>query len=106
MAKRSRFPSEVRERAVRLVYEQERAHKSQWAAISAIASKMGCSAHTLSSWMVRREVETGRSSGITTDEQACVKARERENKELRCANEILRKAAAFFAQAELDRRRP
>ena len=106
MAKRPRFPAEVRERAVRLVYEQEKAHKSQWAAITAIASKIGCSAQTLSSWIKRREVDTGQRSGITTDEQARVKALERENKELRRANEILRKAAAYFAQAELDRRGP
>ena len=106
MAKRPRFPAEVRERAVRLVYEQEKAHKSQWAAITAIASKIGCSAQTLSSWIKRRDIDTGRRSGVTTDEQARVTALERENKELRRANEILRKAAAYFAQAELDRRGP
>ena len=106
MAKRPRFPTEVRERAVRLVYEQEKAHKSQWAAITAIASKIGCSAQTLSSWIKRRAVDTGQRSGITTEEQARVKALDRENKELRRANEILRKAAAYFAQAELDRRGP
>ena len=106
MAKRPRFPSEVRERAVRLVYEQEKAHKSQWAAIIAIASKMGCSAQTFSSWIKRRDIDTGRRSGVTTEEQARVKALERDVKELRRANEILRKAAAYFAQAELDRRGP
>ena len=106
MAKRPRFPSEVRERAVRLVYEQETEHKSQWAAITAIAGKIGCSAQTLSSWIKRRDVDAGRRSGITTEEQARVKALECENKELRRANEILRKAAAYFAQAELDRRGP
>ena len=106
MAKQPRFPTEVRERAVRLVYEQEKEHKSQWAAITAIASKIGCSAQTLSSWIKRREVDTGQRSGITTEEQARVKALDRENKELRRANEILRKAAAYFAQAELDRRGP
>ena len=106
MAKRPGFPSEVRERAVRLVYEQEKEHKSQWAAITAIASKIGCSAQTLSSWIKRRDIDTGRRSGVTTDEQARVTALERENKELRRANEILRKAAAYFAQAELDRRGP
>jgi len=94
MAKRPRFPSEGRERAVRLVYEQEKAHKSQWAAITAIASKMGCSAQTLSSWIKRRDIDTGRRSGVTTEEQARVKALERDVKELRRANEILRKAAA------------
>jgi transposase len=104
MAKRPRFSPEVRERAVRLVYEQEKEHKSQWAAISAIASKIGCSAQTLSSWIKRRDVDSGRRSGTTTEEHARVQALERENKELRRANEILRKAAAYFAQAELDRR--
>ena len=84
----------------------EKEHKSQWAAITAIASKIGCSAQTLSSWIKRREVDTGQRSGVTTEEQARVKALERENKELRRANEILRKAAAYFAQAELDRRGP
>jgi len=76
------------------VYEQEKAHKSQWAAITAIASKMGCSAQTLSSWIKRRDIDTGRRSGVTTEEQARVKALERDVKELRRANEILRKAAA------------
>ncbi len=106
MTKRPRFSSEVRERAVRLVYEHEKEHTSQWAAITSIASKMGCSAQTLSSWIKRREVDTGRRGGVTTDEHARVKALERENKELRRANEILRKASAYFAQAELDRRGP
>ena len=73
MAKRPRFPAEVRERAVRLVYEQEKEHKSQWAAITAIAGKIGCSAQTLSSWIKRRDVDAGRRSGITTEEQARVK---------------------------------
>ena len=103
MTKRPRFSSEVRERAVRLVYEHEKEHTSQWAAITSIASKMGCSAQTLSSWIKRREVDTGRRGGVTTDEHARVKALERENKELRRAIEILRKASAYFAQAELGR---
>ena len=106
MKKRPRFSSEVRERAVRLVYEHEKEHTSQWAAITSIASKMGCSAQTLSSWIKRREVDTGRRGGVTTDEHARVKALERENKELRRAIEILRKASAYFAQAELGRRGP
>ena len=104
MAKRPRFSTEVRERAVRLVYEHEKEHTSQWAAITSVAAKIGCSAQTLSSWIKRRAVDTGRRAGVTTDEQARVKALERENKELRRANEILRKASAYFAQAELDRR--
>ena len=104
MVKRTRFSPEVRERAVRLVYEHTKEHTSQWAAIASIASKIGCSAQTLSLWIKRREVDTGKRAGVTTDEHARVQALERENRELRRANEILRKASAYFAQAELDRR--
>ena len=103
MAKRSRFSAEVRERAVRLVYEQEKAHTSQWAAIQSIAGKIGCSAQTLSTWIKRREIDAGERPGVPTDEQARMQALERENRELRRANDILRKASAYFAQAELDR---
>ena len=106
MAKRSRFSPEVRERAVRMVYEHGGEHASQWAAITSIASKIGCSAQTLSSWIKRRERDAGTRPGVTSDEQARVKALEREVRELRRANEILRKASAYFAQAELDRRGP
>jgi transposase len=104
MAKRPRFSPEVRERAVRMVYEHASEHPSEWAAITSIASKIGCSAQTLSSWIKRRAVDRGERPGVTTEEQARVKALEREVKELRRANEILRKASAYFAQAELDRR--
>lgn len=104
MVKRSRFSPEVRERAVRMVYEQEKEHSSQWSAIESISSKIGCSAQTLSNWIKRKEVDSGARPGVSSDEQARVKALEREVKELRRANEILRKASAYFAQAELDRR--
>ncbi|MBV6519964.1 MAG: IS3 family transposase ISAzs24 [Gemmatimonadaceae bacterium] len=104
MSKRTRFSPEVRERAVRLVAEQEREHASKWAVITSIASKIGCSTRTLSNWVRRSEVDAGSRPGVTSEEQARVKALEREVKELRRANEILRKASAYFAQAELDRR--
>ena len=104
MAKGTRFSPEVRERAVRLVHEQVPQHESQWAAIRSVASKMGCSPETLRKWVRQGERDAGVRPGQTTDEQARVKALEREVKELRRANEILRKASAYFAQAELDRR--
>jgi transposase len=94
----------VRERAVRLVLEHEGEHGSQWAAISSIAAKLGCTAETLRKWVRQAERDTGRRQGLTTDEQQRVKELERENRELKRANEILRKASAYFAQAELDRR--
>ena len=106
MSTRPRFSPEVRDRAVRMVYEHAKDHPSQWAAITSIASKIGCSPQTLSSWIKRRETDSGQRPGVTTDEHARVKALEREVKELRRANEILRKASAYFAQAELDRRGP
>ncbi len=104
MPRRSRYSPEVRERAVRLVFEHEGEHGSQWAAISSIAAKLGCTAETLRKWVRQAERDTGRRSGLTTDEQQRVKELERENRELKRANEILRKASAYFAQAELDRR--
>jgi len=85
-------------------FECEREHGSQWAAILSIASKIGCTPETLRTWVRRVEVDTGRRGGVTSDERARIKQLERENFELRRANEILRKASAFFAQAELDRR--
>jgi transposase-like protein len=104
MARASRYSPEVRERAVRMVFESEREHGSQWSAIVSIASKIGCSAETLRSWVRKVEVDTGRRGGLTSEDRARIKELERENFELRRANEILRKASAFFAQAELDRR--
>ncbi len=104
MARRSRFSQEVRERAVRMVFEHGAEYASQWEAIGSIAEKIGCSAETLRKWVRQTEVDSGRRGGLTSEEQARIKELERENRELRRANEILRKASAYFAQAELDRR--
>jgi transposase len=104
MARRSKFSDEVRERAVRMVREHGPEHASQWEAIRSIAGKIGCSAEALRIWVRRAEVDAGQRRGVTSAEQARVKELEREVRELRRANEILRKASAYFAQAELDRR--
>jgi transposase len=104
MARPSRFSPEVRERAVRMVQEHRGEHTSEWAALTSIASKIGCSAETLRHWVRQRERDEGRRPGLTTEEQQRLKALEQENRELRRANEILRKASAYFAAAELDRR--
>jgi transposase len=104
MGRPSRYSPEVRERAVRLVLEHQGEHESQWAAIASIASKMGCTSETLRKWVRQAERDAGRRPGLTTDERQRLKDLEREVRELRRANEILRKASAFFAQAELDRR--
>jgi transposase-like protein len=104
MARQTRFSPEVRERAVRMVHEHRGDYGSEWEAIRSIAEKIGCSAETLRKWIRRIEVDTGQRAGVTSEEQVRVKDLEREVRELRRANEILRKASAYFAQAELDRR--
>jgi transposase len=104
MGRKSMYPAEVRERAVRLVFEQQGEHGSQWAALTSIAVKMGCTPETLRKWVRQMERDAGSAPGLTTGEREQLKALEREVRELRRANDILRKASAFFAQAELDRR--
>jgi transposase-like protein len=100
---RKPFAPEVRERAVRLVGDQQGEHPTQWAAIQAIAPKIGCSAEALRTWVRRAERDAGERPGLMTDERERLKVLERENRELKRANDILRKASAFFAAAELDR---
>ena len=100
----AKYSPEVRARAVRMVMEHGAEHASQWAAIVSIAAKFGCSAQTLHNWVPQAERDAGARAGLSTDERERMKALERENRELRQANEILRKASAYFAQAELDRR--
>lgn len=104
MKKSTKYSPEVRERAVRMVFEHRSEHESHWAAIVSIAGKIGCTAQTLHTWVRRHERDTGQREGPTTAELKRVKELEREVRELRRANEILKLASAFFAQAELDRR--
>jgi transposase-like protein len=104
MKKSTKYSPEVRERAVRMVREHQDEHESQWAAISSIAGKIGCTPETLRLWVRQAERDRGEREGLTSTERERLKALEREVRELRQANEILRKASAYFAQAELDRR--
>ena len=104
MESRKRYSEEVRERAVRLLREHEAEYESQWKAMNSIASKIGCTTETLRKWVRQTEIDKGGRNGLTTSERARMKELERENRELKRANEILRKASAYFAQAELDRR--
>lgn len=99
-----KYSPEVRERAIRMVQEHRGEYPSLWAAIESIAPKIGCVPQTLHEWVRKHEIDTGMRDGVTSDERERLKALERENKELRRANEILKLASAFFAQAELDRR--
>ncbi len=104
MSKQTKFSPEVRERAVRLVQEHRGEYPSLWAAVESIAPKIGCVPATLLDWVKRSEIDSGQREGVTTSERERIKELERENRELRRANDILRTASAFFAQAELDRK--
>jgi transposase-like protein len=104
MKKSVKYSPEVMERAVRLVVEAKEQHASEWAAIVSIAAKIGCTAETLRRWVRRHERDTGQREGLSTTERKRIQDLEREVRELRKANDILRLASAFFAQAELDRR--
>ena len=104
MNNRIRYSPEVRERAVRMLLTSEHEHSSRWAALKSVSSKIGCTPETLRAWVNKMEVDSGKKPGVTSDQAERLKQLERENRELQRANEILRKAAAFFAQAELDRK--
>jgi len=104
MARPSKYSPELRARAVRMVFEHAHEHPSQWATIRSVAEKLGCTVEALRRWVRQAERDGGRRAGLTTDERQRLKELERENRELKRTNEILRLASAFFAQAELDRR--
>ncbi len=104
MANQTKFSPEVRERAVRMVQESRDEHSSLWSAVGSMAPKIGCTPTTLLSWVQRAQIDSGQRTGVRSDERERIRALEREVKELRRANEILKLASAFFAQAELDRR--
>jgi len=104
MSTQKRYSPEVRERAVRMMFEHEKDYESRWATLVSISNKIGCTPETLRSWVKRHEVDSGRREGLTTEDREQLKALQKENKELRRANEILKTASAFFAQAELDRK--
>ncbi len=104
MKTNKRYSPEVRERAVRMVFEHQHEHESQWSTIESISSKIGCTAETLRRWVRQSEIDQGKRGGISTSERDRLKELERENRELKQTNEILCKASAYFAQAELGRR--
>ena len=104
MRKSTKFSPEIRERAVRMVQEHRGEYPTLWAAIESISAKIGCVPQTLNEWVKKSEIDSGARDGVTSEERERIKALERENKELRRANEILKLASAFFAQAELDRK--
>ena len=104
MGRKSKYSPEVRQRAVRLVIESLPSHESEWAAISSVAAKIGCTPETLRKWLRREQVDSGPRAGLTTSERDRMKDLKRVVRDLKRANEILKKASAYFAQAELDRR--
>ncbi len=104
MSRQSKFSPEMQERAVRMIEESRGEHESQWAAIRSVAAKLGCTTETLRRWVRQAEVDQGKRAGVTSSDAERLQQLERENRELRRANEILKVASAFFAQAELDRR--